>query len=931
MVKQLDPPTKNDIRILLGDSIVDTWNQDKVKQWLEEKGWGQFAPTFEKHGICGERFFQITLAELISINTNLHEYTRLGEDGKRGAASRNVPSVSPQNVAADHATARDSGIGYLSHYSAGSSSPSPSASPSSDHLIAPFSKKYSNTSPTRSSYTPKAAFHKIKNTFRTHAPLNQSQTTTVVHPFHFYNQQQQQQQPLQQNSAASGPRSGRHESGEDDRARRTSPVIPARVSSTPDKISKFWASYANWHSSSPSLNTKRLSPSSYTHEYQQQSQLKRPAEQRIQITADKETWYSLNVTNMRDPVAIKQHILRRIQFGGDCDLYQYFHENGADPDRPMDPQEIMYLCSTADRSASQRILVKPVIAHRSLFNEYAFTLSTPELGKSPTADVPHNQSPTHAGNKSSPTFKPLCRKAARRPLPPHTQQPQHVGIQLSDPPQMAKCRTGSDPLIAPSPQTVWRRSEPDMDKMLETKGNFCANLWAVPPTQQPQSQLQQQQQQQLWAVMPNATNDISNDLGQMQINLSQKSAAVTEPMPTPPLKKSSGADFWGERPPAEVVFQHMEQYFDSKDLDKEVVVEPTKRHTKSVRLVAREASRKYTNTKMVRRKSTKLWGQRLVELKARSQNVMARLPSVSEHMRLTHGTASENDDTMQWIRGKLIGKGSFGRVYLAFNVGSGEVIAVKQVEVPKTASDLLNEEQHNMVEALYQEIMTLRDLDHENIVQYLGYGQDNTESVINIFLEYVSGGSVASRLALHGAFDEALTRYFTRQICCGLAYLHSKHILHRDIKAANILVEVDGTCKISDFGLSKKNDYDEVYDQNSRMSLRGSIYWMAPEVVKNEPYSAKVDIWSLGCTVIEMLTGQRPWIALNQIAALYNLGRLNTPTIPENISECAKDFLRQCFIIDPLKRPTATDLLAHSFLSTDTPFQFKDYVDKGKV
>ncbi|KAL7331802.1 mitogen-activated protein kinase kinase kinase [Mucor circinelloides] len=986
----VNPPTKNDIRILLGDATVDSWNQEKVTQWLEEKGWGQFASTFEKHGICRERFFQITLAELveylprtmttyyerrrllseirslipttpgqqqkhtpstptnISINTNLHEYTRLGEqEGKGGERAKNTrTSQSPQSAIADHTTTRDSGIGYLSHYSAGSSSPSPSpsASPSSDHLIAPFSKKYNNSSPTRSSYSPKAAFHKIKNTFRSHAaPLNQMQTTTVIQPTHF-NHQQQQQHPQQQNSASSSPRSARHESGDDDRGRRTSPAIPARVSSTPDKITKFWATYSNWHSSSPSSNNKKPSPSAYTHEYQP-SQLKKPTDQRIQITGDKETWYSLNVTNMRDPVAIKQHILRRMQFSGDCDQYQYFHENGADPERPMDPQELMYLCSVADRSASQRILVKPAVVHNQAFNDFIFTLSTPELGKSPT-DIPSNQSPSNTGNKGSPTFKPLCRKAARRPIPPQQQQyqqPQRVGIQLSDPPQMERCRSGSEPFVVLPAQPLWRRSEPDMENTLENSNhhnhnNNGASLWAVPPTQQ------QQQQQQLWAVTPHtnstttmatSNHDISNDLGQMQISSSRKPAAVNKPLPTPPLKKTSGAVFWGERPPAEVVFQHMEQFFDSKDLDKEVVVEPIKRHTKSIRVVAREASRKYKNNKMVRRKSTKVWGQRVVELKNRSQNVMARLPSVSEHMRLSHGHSNtkdeSTDDTMQWIRGKLIGKGSFGRVYLAFNVGTGEVIAVKQVEIPKTASDILNEEQHDMVEALYQEIMTLRDLDHENIVQYLGYGQDNAEGVINIFLEYVSGGSVASRLALHGAFDEPLTKYFTRQICSGLAYLHSKHILHRDIKAANILVEADGICKISDFGLSKKNDYDEVYDQNSRMSLRGSIYWMAPEVVKNEPYSAKVDIWSLGCTMIEMLTGQRPWITLSQIAALYNLGRLNTPTIPENISECAKDFLRQCFIIDPLKRPTATDLLAHEFLSTDISFQFKDYVDKGKI
>lgn len=361
-------------------------------------------------------------------------------------------------------------------------------------------------------------------------------------------------------------------------------------------------------------------------------------------------------------------------------------------DTPMDPQDLMYLCSIADHSASQRILVKPT-----------YSLSTPELGKSPTSPC-----------TTSPNFRPLSRKAARRPY--HKQQ----GIQLSDPP-LERQRP-------PSPQT-WRPDD--------------VALWAVAPQKQLPTQ-------QLWSV-------------------------------TPPTPIDTVSEYWGERPPAELVFKHMEDYFDSQDLDKEVIIEEQNSmarkltHTKSIRLVAREASRKYTlQRNMVRRKSTKLWGQKVVEVKARPAQ---RLPSVSEHIRLSH--TNNNTNEVQWIRGKLIGKGSFGRVYLAFNVATGEVIAVKQVEIPKTASDLLNEHQNDMVESLYQEIMMLRDLDHENIVQYLGYGQDDAEGMINIFLEYVSGGSVASRLALHGAFDESLTRYFTRQICSGLEYLHSRHILHR--------------------------------------------------------------------------------------------------------------------------------------------------------
>jgi serine/threonine protein kinase len=134
---------------------------------------------------------------------------------------------------------------------------------------------------------------------------------------------------------------------------------------------------------------------------------------------------------------------------------------------------------------------------------------------------------------------------------------------------------------------------------------------------------------------------------------------------------------------------------------------------------------------------------------------------------------------IQWIRGALIGKGSFGRVYHAFNVAAGDFIAVKQVETPKTNGDILNAQQQEVVESLYQEITLLKDLDHEHIVEYLGYDTDDSEGVINIFLEYVSGGSISSRLARHGAFEEPVVKHFTRQILLGLEYLHDRSILHR--------------------------------------------------------------------------------------------------------------------------------------------------------
>jgi len=254
------------------------------------------------------------------------------------------------------------------------------------------------------------------------------------------------------------------------------------------------------------------------------------------------------------------------------------------------------------------------------------------------------------------------------------------------------------------------------------------------------------------------------------------------------------------------------------------------------------------------------------------------------------------------------------------------MIAVKQVELPKTESDKLCQRQKDMVKALYDEINLLKDLDNENIVQYLGF--EANEDTINIFLEYVSGGSIMSCLHRYGAFEEPVVRNFTAQILIGLAYLHKLNILHRDIKAANVLVDVEGICKISDFGLSKKNDYDGAYQKNSHMSLQGSIFWMAPEVVKGEAYSAKIDIWSVGCLVLEMITSERPWITLDTFGALYQIGSYKSPPIPEDSSESSRDFLGNCFIIDPEQRPTAMVLMNHQFCEMDSSFRFRDHIKK---
>ncbi|KAG9528404.1 MAP kinase-like protein, partial [Aureobasidium melanogenum] len=170
----------------------------------------------------------------------------------------------------------------------------------------------------------------------------------------------------------------------------------------------------------------------------------------------------------------------------------------------------------------------------------------------------------------------------------------------------------------------------------------------------------------------------------------------------------------------------------------------------------------------------------------------------------------------------------------------------------------LDAKKNNMVEALKREIGLLRELKHPNIVQYLGSNSD--DSHLNIFLEYVAGGSVATMLVNYGSLGEPLIANFVRQILSGLAYLHSKDIIHRDIKGANILVDNHGSVKISDFGISKRVEASSLLvpptgkRTGPRVSLQGSVFWMAPEVVKQTAYTRKADIWSLGCLIVEMFT-----------------------------------------------------------------------------
>lgn len=319
------------------------------------------------------------------------------------------------------------------------------------------------------------------------------------------------------------------------------------------------------------------------------------------------------------------------------------------------------------------------------------------------------------------------------------------------------------------------------------------------------------------------------------------------------------------------------------------------------------------------RLKTKMWGQRVTEV---------TLSEIERGVVLNIQGKNGLFDRFVWIKGELIGRGSFGCVYLGFNVTTGEMLAVKQVEaqVDHRSKTMLN---HGGIMALHKEVETMKDLVHDNIVQYLGYEQKG--NLYNMFLEYVSGGLVLAILKQFGKFDEGLIRHITRQVLMGLQYIHSNGILHRDMKADNLLLEVDGTCKISDFGISKRSK--DIYSNNAEMSMQGTVFWMAPEVIdsivedKKQGYLAKVDIWSLGCVLLEMYAGHRPWLNEAVVSAIYKIGKTKlAPPIPGNIeiSQEAREFIAACFTIDPNLRPTALELLKHPFMAEDPSFRFAD-------
>eukprot|EP00928_Gymnodinium_smaydae_P007328 TRINITY_DN12649_c0_g3_i1.p1 TRINITY_DN12649_c0_g3~~TRINITY_DN12649_c0_g3_i1.p1 ORF type:complete len:1263 (-),score=243.51 TRINITY_DN12649_c0_g3_i1:178-3891(-) len=256
-----------------------------------------------------------------------------------------------------------------------------------------------------------------------------------------------------------------------------------------------------------------------------------------------------------------------------------------------------------------------------------------------------------------------------------------------------------------------------------------------------------------------------------------------------------------------------------------------------------------------------------------------------------------------YLLGNIIGKGGFGSVYKALDQQRGHFVAIKQVGSGNLAAGDIG--------SIEMEIALLSKLRHRNIVKYID--SLRMDQTLNIVLEYVEGGSLASILKKFGAFPETLCAIYTLQILNGLQYLHAQGVIHRDIKGANVLTTKKGLVKLADFGVATK--LSEV--DSSKRRVVGTPYWMAPEIVEMSPPTPACDIWSVGSTVVEMITEKPPYADLQQVSALYRIVSDPHPPVPEGVAQPLEQFLLLCFEKNPARRPSARELLGDNWITSN--------------
>ncbi|VDN02639.1 unnamed protein product [Thelazia callipaeda] len=256
-----------------------------------------------------------------------------------------------------------------------------------------------------------------------------------------------------------------------------------------------------------------------------------------------------------------------------------------------------------------------------------------------------------------------------------------------------------------------------------------------------------------------------------------------------------------------------------------------------------------------------------------------------------------------WKQGKCIGSGTFGKVYLCVDVDTGKELALKRFEICYGHKHL-----QNHIIQLENEINLLSTIQHYRIVQY--FGAQQIKDAICIFMEFMTGGSVKDCISVYGPLSSTVARKYTYQVLQGLQYLHDNEIIHRDIKPANILRDSNGNVKIGDFGSAKR--LQAICSQQASAYI-GTPNYMAPEVALGcAGHGRKADIWSVGCTLVEMLTAKPLWDHLEPMAIIFNIVRKKpTYELPNDTDEVLVRFIEMTLERDIEKRPSASFLLSH--------------------